>query len=344
MKNTLRAILFLGIGIFLVYLAIRPLSPEERSSILDSIAKADPFWVLICFVLIVFSHIARSLRWSLLIESAEKKPGEVLSFFSLMTGYLANCAVPRLGEITRCGIMSRYSGIPVEKLIGTVVAERMIDLLSLLLVCLFTAWSEWSVIEDLAMSKILIPLMKKTGLVPWWQWVASILVVGVTFYWFMKRRKQSQKGSSNNRFSKLLVGFRDGLTAVFSMRSKGLFLLYSLFVWGLYILTDYFAFFVFEPTAQLNFGASLSVLVMGSFAMVAVQGGIGALPLFVMLVLKGYGIREVDGLAFGWMIWAAQFLLVLILGLASFPVLALYHGKQQKRPLADAASEAIETR
>lgn len=344
MKNALRAFLFLGIGIFLVYLAIRPLSIQERSNILDSIAKADPFWVSLCFVLIICSHIARSLRWSLLIESAEKKPGEVLSFFSLMTGYLANCAVPRLGEISRCGILSRYSGIPVEKLIGTVVAERMIDLLSLLLVCLLAAWSEWSVIQDLAMSKIILPIMKKTGLVPWWQWGMSILVLGITFYWFMKRRRKTQKGNVKNRFAKLVDGFKDGLTAVFSMRKKGLFLLYSILVWGLYVLTDYFAFFVFEPTAHLNFGASLSVLVMGSFAMVAVQGGIGALPLFVMLVLKGYGIREVDGLAFGWMIWAAQFLLVLLLGLASFPVLALYHGKQQKRPMADASAEANESR
>jgi glycosyltransferase 2 family protein len=314
-----KTVFFLALGIGLVYYSLGQLSDQQKKDILLSFVEADYFWIGVTFIAGILSHLMRSLRWSLLIRSLGFAPREKITLASLMVGYLANLAVPRLGEVTRCAVLSKKEKIPVEGLLGSVLAERLFDTLMLGLICFLTYVSERKYLNELFEEKILSPLT--IGL----QKPATLLVFGLVvvlvFIIIIIRKKKHQETEKKNKIIALFLTFADGLQSIFRLKQKGYFLLYTLLMWFLYASTNYFAFLAFGHRMPADWGMAFSVLVFGSFAMILVQGGIGAFPLFVMLALETYNIDKATGLAYGWIVWTGQFLIILVMGLISLLIL-----------------------
>ena len=318
LKGILKTIIFLAIGIGLVYYSLSQLNNQQRNEIVQSFYNADYFWISITFAAGILSHLMRSLRWSLLINSIGYYPREKNTLASLMVGYLANLAIPRLGEITRCGVLSKKEKIPVEGLLGSVLAERLFDTIILAVICFFTYLSEKDFLNELFQEKILQPL-QNTVQKPSVLIFVLLIFIFFTYLFFSKRKKNET--DKNGKFTRIIILFGEGLQSIFKVQKPGLFIFYTILMWFLYAATNYLAFLAFSDTMEANWGMAFSVLVFGSFAMILVQGGIGAFPLFVMLALETYDIDKVNGLAYGWIVWTGQFLIIVVMGIISLLLL-----------------------
>lgn len=319
LAGILKTILFLAIGIGLVYYSLHQLNEKQKQEIVRSFYDADYFWIGITFIIGILSHLMRSLRWTLLIKTFGYHPREKNTLSSLMVGYLANLAVPRLGEVTRCAVLSKKEKIPVESLLGSVLAERLFDTLMLGLICALTYLSERKFLNELFKEKILNPLtasLQKPSTL-----LIFLVLTGIIAVVFFVRKKKKEKSEKKNKLMTLFISFSEGLQSIFKVKEKGLFFLYTGLMWFLYAATNYSAFLAFHNSMPADWGMAFSVLVFGSFAMILVQGGIGAFPLFVMMALETYHIDKATGLGYGWIVWTGQFLIILVMGIISLLIL-----------------------
>jgi uncharacterized protein (TIRG00374 family) len=330
-KGFLRAILFLGLGIFLVAYAINSLGDEEMAHMKHAFGSAQYLWLFVSIIFGALSHWLRAVRWNLLIDPLRtEKTDTVNTLGAVMVGYLANLAVPRLGEVTRCGILSRYEKVPFTTLVGTVITERLTDMLLVVLFTLVNVWLEYEQMFSFFRHKVLLPLQEKLSGIHPLVLTGLPLAAGLFFFlikkWVSKQRREETK---DGKVSGILKGLEEGLRSFRKMRHPGLYVLYSILIWIGYMLSSWVCFFAFGATSHLSLGAGLSVLTFGSFAMIAVQGGIGAYPLMVMLILQEYQIDKATGLAYGWINWSGQFLLILAGGFFSLLLLPVYESRRK---------------
>jgi len=265
------------------------------------------------------------MRWKLLLNPLGHKPKLSNTFSALMIGYLANYALPRLGEITRCGILSKYEKIPVTESLGTVIAERAVDMLCLVILFAFTILSQFDLIYNYSLKIVLIPLNDKLNNL--FNSKTTIIIIALLFlatsYIIYKYRRKISKNNLIQKIGNLLLGFIEGIKSIKNIKQPGLFIFHSVFIWAMYFLTIYFGFLGLEQTKVLGSDAGFAVLIFGSLGMIAVQGGIGAYPVLVMQTLTLYGISANVGFAFGWIAWCAQTALVLILGFGALILIPL---------------------
>ena len=136
MFNLLKILFFLGLGILLVWMALRGKSTEEKHQIVESILNANGFWIAISLVASLLSHYFRTIRWKLLLKPLGYNPKTSNTFFAVMVGYLANFAIYRMGEVTRCGLLTKYEKVPFTVSFGSVIAERALDMICLIILFL----------------------------------------------------------------------------------------------------------------------------------------------------------------------------------------------------------------
>ena len=301
------------------------------NKILHGMLHANMFWVALSGILSIIAFIVRAYRWNLLIEPLGYTPPLKKTTYSLMVGYFANLAFPRLGEVSRCAALSKAESIPFNKLLGTVIVERVIDVFSLLICMLLTAALEFKRLGNFFNENIFNPLIKKIDQLsrsPILLVViitALITLVSVLIYF---SRKNKSKGKET-AFSKLAKGFIDGLRSVAKLKKPGLFIFHSVFIWVLYYFSVYVALFAFPFTSGLGAGAALFLLIAGGIGMSApVQGGIGAYHLLVSQGLVLYGLSQEDGLTFATLLHSLQLVLVIIMGIAS--LLLLFSSGKEK--------------
>jgi uncharacterized protein (TIRG00374 family) len=292
------------------------------------------FWVALSAIISFIAFIIRAHRWNLLIEPLGYTPPLKKTTYSLMVGYFANLAFPRLGEVSRCAALSKAESIPFNKLLGTVIVERVIDVISLLLCMLFAAIIEFKRLGSFFSENIFNPIIKKfeqvtnsplilTGII-----VVFIVLIAVVIYF---KRKNKIKGTES-AISKLIKGFIDGLRSVSNLKRPGRFIFHSILIWALYYLGTYVAFFAFPFTAGLGAGAALFLLVASGLGMSApVQGGIGAYHLLVSQGLILYGLSQQDGLTFATLLHTLQLLLVVVFGAISLILLFSENKKRAER-------------
>ena len=320
-------IVLLLIALLLLFLAFRGISIK---AMMDDIVKAKLSWVFLSFFLSFVALISRAIRWNLLIEPLGYQPPARKTMYALMTGYLANLAFPRLGEVTRCGSLSKSENIPFNKLLGTVIAERVIDVISLLVCLLITAIIEMDRLGDFLQSSILQPILQKlaslfsspfvTGLTI----AVVLLMIAGIFYLIKKRPAKKTPG-----WTSIIKGMIDGVHSVRKLKRPGLFIFHSIFIWVLYYFSVYVALFAFPFSEHLGAGAALFLLVAGGFAMSApVQGGIGAYHLLVSQGLVLYGLAQQDGLTFATLLHSLQIILILLFGSLSLLLLFLDNRKK----------------
>ena len=313
----------------LLLLAFRGMNINK---ILQGILHADLFWIAVSGIISIIAFIVRAHRWNLLIEPLGYTPSLKRTTYSLMVGYFANLAFPRLGEVSRCGALSKAEGIPFNKLLGTVIVERIIDVISLLICILLAATIEYKRLGNFLTEKILDPLNEKIQrllgsplLLTIVILVLTILFIALIYFYKKKRNKETESGTN-----KIIKGFIDGLRSVGNLKRPGLFIFQSAFIWFLYFLGVYAALYAFSFTSGLGASAALFLLVAGGIGMSApVQGGIGAYHLLVKEGLVLYGVVAENGLAFAFTLHGLQLILVIVLGIVSLFLLFSINKKKQ---------------
>jgi uncharacterized protein (TIRG00374 family) len=323
--GTLKILLFFGLGIFLVWLSVRGFTKEQWASIYKAVREADYFWVIISLVFGVLAHLSRAIRWKMLLEPLGHHPRVMNTFCGVAIGYMANYAFPRLGEVTRCGALTRYEKIPFEESFGTVIAERIIDVITMLLIFVFTLLLEFNEIYGQVNIMIFHPAAEKFGKLsqnkPLFYGLIAIAVIGAIALFVLRKKIGSLV---TGKMSKVLHGFAEGLRSVRKVKKPWLFIAHSLFIWLMYYAMVHVMFNSFAETSHLGVKAALAVLMFGTFGVIFTPGGIGAYPLIVTQVLLSlYMVPEEMGTAFGWVAWTSQFVLILLLGVLSMVLLPL---------------------
>ncbi len=323
LTNVFKFSFFLGLGIFLIWWVLHGLSDEDIKQMKQSFAGIH-YWLFIPLAVIGFSsHFIRALRWKLLLHPLNYHPSNANTFFAVMVGYLANLAFPRLGEVSKCGILNRYEKIPIDKLIGTILIERVIDVLCLLTVIGVTIFLQLNVLGAFFKANVYLPLVNRlshfSGVTYLVVLAIGILLI-VILRMVLKRYNSSKTGQS---VIEKIKGITEGLKSVWHMQNKGLFLLYTIGIWLSYYGMMHLCFYCLAETSVLGILAALACLSFGSIGIIATQGGIGAYQVIIMKTLLLYGIAQPIGFAFGWVGWVAQTLLILVLGGLSLVLLPI---------------------
>lgn len=320
MKNTIiksiKFTLFLAIGAFIFWLIYKDQDIERIKMVLKN--EVNYFWIVISLIIGLFSHVSRTIRWGLMIEPISHKPRFIYTFLAVMVGYLMNLAFPRMGEVTRCGVMARYEKVSFSKLLGTVVAERAVDMISLMVLLFIVVISQFGEmlkfldknpeIESKLSSLISSPLL-----------IIILLGIVLAVFIFRKSLKNTLFYKKLNAF---LMNLKEGFISIRLIRKKGWFLFHSAAIWILYYLMLYTVFFAFEFTSNLNPIAALTTFVLASFGMVApVQGGIGAWHFMAIEGLSLYGIAYENAIIFAFVAHASMTLMIIVLGIISLLVL-----------------------
>jgi uncharacterized protein (TIRG00374 family) len=329
-KKALKSLLFLGIGVGLVYWSVKDVTAKDIESI-----RANPpiyVWLILSMLVGLLSHFIRSVRWLMLIEPVAEKPKLKNSFFAVMIGYMANYApLPRLGEVYRCVILSRYEKAPVVALVGTVVVERIIDTFLLFVLFLIMLLCRFQKVYDVVKPRIGQYIHDKLSFLEnhYLIILAFVAVSAIAFVLLIV------KGDNKlSRFiKKYIQNFADGIKSVAKLKRPVLFWVYSIGIWVLYLLSTYLCLQCFDATAapNLTLADALVVLIFGTLGVIATPGGIGAYQILIKNVLeKIYRIAAPIPFAIGWILWGSQFILIVSLGLISLMLLPILNNKDDK--------------
>ena len=303
----MKILLPLLLGVFLIWYSIYSATPEERETTWLYISNAEPLWVILSLILGLISHIIRAYRWNLLLNPLGYQIKVSNSFMSIMAGYLANLGIPRSGEFIRGGLVSNYEKIPFHKAFGTIISERLVDLLLLIIVILFTLTLEFDKLYNYLGDKLTHPV-----------WTLLIVIVAIGLGILCLRLLQNSDNSIIIKIRSFGEGILEGIRSIFNMKKKGWFMLLSISIWILYILMFDVVRYTVPAISNLKLGATLVAFVAGTLAFSTTNGGIGAYPLAIGYVLLLYNIEESAGKAFGWILWSTQTALTLFFGALSF--------------------------
>ncbi len=316
---------FFLLGILIFWMVYKDQDIDHIKSILSN--QVNYFWIFFSLFLGLLSHISRTIRWNLMIEPLGRKPKMLNTFLAVMVGYLMNLALPRMGEISRCGVLARYEKISFTKLIGTVVVERLIDVLMLLILLFLVVLTQFGqVLEFLNNNPEVYAKLSRVVFSP----VLIGLAVVVVFIVWLSRHK-IKESSLMKKVKNFVAQFTEGVQSIRNMRRKGAFIFHSIFIWFLYFVMLYSVFFAFGFTSHLTALAGLTVFVFGSFGMVApVQGGIGAWHFMVIEALALYGVDRGDGKIFALLAHGSTTAMLIILGLIGMLVLPFVNEREKE--------------
>lgn len=326
--SLLQYIFFLGLGIFLVWWSLRKIDAKDWADIKTALARAR-YWLVIPVVLaLLVSHYSRAIRWRILMEPMGYFPKQSNTFLTVLIGYMANLAVPRLGEVLKCTILARYEKIPANKLVGTIVAERAFDVICLLSVMLITFLTQVDVIGGYlrdTLSKLFASKTRSLTPLKILLFVgAAVLIIAVIWY-LLKRFSHID---FIRKIKVVIRGIWEGLTSVRNVKKKGWFLFHSAFIWLMYLVSVRIGMFALQETSGFGMTQSLSVLTSGSLAMIVpTPGGVGVYPWFVQETLSLYDLRESIGVAFGYILWTVQFFQMLLSGFVAIILLPYFNKK-----------------
>ena len=317
-KSLLKVIIPLAVGFFFVYLSYNSTSEEDRILIYSYIQKADLRFVMLSVFFGILSHLSRAYRWKYLLSPLGYQPRFINSVLAVLIAYIANLGIPRSGEILRATTLSSYEKIPFEKTFGTIVAERLVDLLILMGFVLTALVLQFDIIWSILSEKKISTVQIVIGL--------AFVIIG---YVTLKKLFTLSQNPLIIRIKNFFWGLAEGIMSLKNMPNKGRFIGHTLFIWLMYLAMFYVVKWTVPETASLGMNAILPAFVVGGLAISATNGGIGIYPFSVALVLAAFKISNESGLAFGWIMWTSQTLMIIVFGSLSFFVLPLVN-RQQK--------------
>ncbi len=324
MKKTLIQVLkflaFLLVGLLLLWLALKNINFNKLGK---GLRDANYIWLVVSIIFAVLAYISRARRWVLLINPLGYKPTFRNSFYAMMTGYLANIALPRIGEVSKCVALGKKEKIPVDQLIGTVVIERSIDILSLLFIMILMIIIDGKIVGPFLYNNVWLGLQQKLSDifgVAWVFWAilsfSGILILTILYIYRNKLRKIRFFA----KFFDTAKGIIQGLKTITKIEKKWEFLFHTVFIWINYILMTWVVVFAVKSTSHLDLSDGIFLLVVGGLAMSApVQSGIGAFHLIVSAALVAvYGISREDSMVYAILAHESQLLFGALLGIISF--------------------------
>lgn len=328
MKKTayriVRFLAFFAAGVFLFWLIYKDQDIERIKSVLRN--DVNYFWIWVSLVIGLFSHISRTLRWGLMIKPISHKPRFINTFLSVMIGYLMNLVLPRMGELSRCGVLARYEKISFTKLLGTVVAERAVDMLTLLILLAIVIVSQFSEMLYFLQSNPEIESRLQSII------FSPYLIIGFAGFIVMVFifRKTLKNTLFYQKIAGILSNLKEGFISIRSIEQKGWFFFHSALIWILYYVMLYAVFFAFDFTRDLNPIAGLTTFVLASFGMVApVQGGIGAWHFMATEALALYGVAYENGIIFAFVAHTATNGMIIFIGIISMLVLPFINRRKR---------------
>lgn len=310
---------------------------SERKEFQTALADANYVLIIPVLLMSLLSHLSRAVRWKILIEPLGYHPKTHNTFFSVMVGYLANSALPRLGEVLKCTILGKYEKIPAGPLVGTILLERTVDLITYALLIALTIALQASVIGPKVMD--IINNIGEGSHFPYWLkimiFLAAVAAVIFFFRWLFRRYPNNRVVSRLRHISKDVAA---GFATIKHIKNRGWFLAHTLFIWTMYLLEIYIGFRAVEATSHLSLAAACSLLTIGTLAMIVTPNGIGAFPIAIAGVLTLYGVTSGVGKSFGWIIWGVTTGIVLVFGILSLILIPIVNKQKIKHPETDTGS------
>lgn len=321
LKDIIKLIVSLGLGIFVFYLVYKELNMEAMK---EYVREAHWIYVIFPIILCILSSWMRALRWNMLIEPVAKEPAMKNTFCAVVFGYFVNHIFPRAGEVARCGVLTKYEGIPFSELVGTVITERVIDLIIAVLITLVTIVLEFDlfqgILQDVNITEKFVHLLANPIL-----W-GIIAVSALLFFIFRNKIKESALFTKVKGFG---AGLWNGLKSFTQVKNKFLFLVYSALIFIMYFFMLYCSFWVFDFTKDLSFNAGLVTYVFSTLGMIVpVQGGIGTYEYMTMQALNLYGIIEEQGGTFAALSHLIEIIVNCVVGFACYLLLPVINKKQ----------------
>lgn len=317
--------IFLLIAVALIYWQYSALSSKQVDEIRESFALTQWHYFFLALLVGFLSHFFRALRWQLMIHQVGFHTSKGVITSSVLMGYLTNLLIPRLGEVMRCTTLYKYEKVPIEKSVGTVVSERVFDLISLIALFFLVLVIEYDYVSIYAMELVEGFESKFQIQYHWSWWIIIGLIVGMGFLLlrFLYKKYLIKK------IGHVLNSFIDGIRSIWTLERKFLFLFYSIIIWILYVLMVYIALKAVPATADLPIEVSMVLTAFGSIAIILTPGGIGAYPPIVAGLLSIYSIPYSLGLSAGWVSWLMQTIVVLILGIGTLIYLPFINKKKE---------------
>lgn len=306
-KKVLKIILPLILGGFLVWYSLTIVSPEELAKYFK---EANYAWIALGLLFGILSHLSRAYRWKFLLEPLGYQPKFLNSTLAVLVAYLMNIFLPRAGEVTRAAVMTNYENIPFEKGFGTIVAERLADLVMMLIIVGITLLIQFDFIWEL-LTKDFNPTRS-----------IVILFLGLTFFTAFIIYIRKGKSKFALKVKGFFLGLKDGVLSIFKMKKKWAFIFHTIFIWAMYVAM-FWATIPAVDGLEVPLGGVLIGFIAGGFSIAATNGGVGLYPVAVASALALFGIDKVTGNAFGWIMWTAQTAMIIVFGGLAFLLLPI---------------------
>lgn len=311
LKKYVALIITLLLGVGLTIYTYNSFSEAQIAKMKLHIISANYFYIFLSLLVAILSSVLRAYRWKYSLIQIGFIPDLKINFFAVSIGYFVNLSVPRSGEIARALVLKQYQNVPLDKAFGTIIAERVVDFVILLIFISFALFVEFDTLKNFLLTNIPINKLIILLLVFFVLSIASILVY---------------------KYSKLKIillikskisGLKEGVFSIFRMQNKWKFLIFTLLIWFSYVLMFYLTIFALDATSNITLGTIIVTFVIGSLTIAFTNGGFGFFPILIAKILFLYQIPVEAGNAFGWLIWTSQLVITLFLGILSFLLLPI---------------------
>lgn len=322
LRNILQTLFFTVLGFAFIWWFWTKLETGEKTQIWDSLKQTNYLWFTLAIAISLFSHYVRALRWRLMSETFSCKVSRTNSFLAVMSGYLTNLAVPRLGEVVRCTMLKQSDGIPIEKSLGTIVTERIIDMILFAILLLTTIVIQKDLLFNYIEKNLNLNVDNLIQL-----FIIGIVVVVIVIALFLAFKRKIQHNKTYNKTKDLIKGFLEGIKSIFKLKNPWLFIFYSILIWALWILGTLICFQCLNETDILTTIQALVTTVLGAFGPMITPGGIGLQPAIFAEVLETYTISRPIGYVCGWLNWLSSQVGTIVVGLIAF----IYFSTKKKK-------------
>jgi len=308
----------LGLGVFLIWYIYQSFTPQQLAETKKYFADANYYFVLLSVVFSVLSHISRSYRWSFMLEPLGYKTKLANNFMAISVAYLMNIFIPKSGEVSRGIILDKYEGVPFQKGFGTIISERVVDLLFLLIFTVLALIIKFDALYGYMSENVPVSIF-------------YVIILGIVFLAIcVPLYIKFSKSNINKKLKNFVIGLKEGVFSILKMRKKGAFIFHTFIIWGLYLLSFYTALHALPDTANITFGTIIITFVVGSFTFAFTNSGFGTYPAAVAGILTVFGIAKTVGVAFGWIVWISNIASILFFGVLSLILLPIYNRKRLK--------------
>lgn len=328
----LQIVFFVSLGVLVVWFITKDFTEAQKQVLYHSFKSVRYIYLIPVTATLLLAHYVRAMRWRILIQPLHYYPTKANTFFAVVLGYMFNLFVPRLGEVLKCTLLSKYEKVPPDKLVGTIVAERAFDVISLLVVILITFLIQIDVIRPFVTGMFSYRANNNSIGFNWLRLIIIIVLVTaivVLIIWLFKRHKEKTFIKS---IRKIFANIYQGLISFRHLQQKQAFLGYTFLMWLFYLLSIRIGFLAYHPVQQLGVAPALSTLTFGSLGMMApTQNGLGPYQYAVQKTMELYGVHAAEGQAFGWILWASQTVIVLAGGLICLALLPIVNRNKNEK-------------